>query len=77
MIEINRVITDDEGTGQAPRRAAEKGISPEVVFLRKDGWTLGAPRQYESIAYDMWSDEWTHFSRDGKTWKPISEYFLV
>ena len=54
----NRVVIDIEGTAVNPKRAAEMGVQPDIVYVRKDGWSLGAPNQFKQIAFDMWSDEW-------------------
>lgn len=60
----------------SPKRAEQMGLYyPDVGFLRKDGWSLGAPEHLESDAFRMWADEWTHFTRKPEVeWKPISEY---
>lgn len=36
-------------------------ISPYVMFIRGDGWILGAARKFENVAYRMWQDEWVGF----------------
>lgn len=76
MIDPVRVIVDSEGYGVPPSRAEQQySITSDIVFKRRgDGWTLGAPKQYESIAFRMWADEWESFSYDGESWSPISEY---
>lgn len=33
-------------------------IKPDVVFLRKDGWSLGAPKHLIKYAEELWADEW-------------------
>lgn len=58
-----RVIVDQHGTGTTPKRAKELGIDPSIIFIRKDGWTLGAPDQLEDVAYKMWQQEWVGFMR--------------
>ena len=36
-------------------------ISPHVIFVRGDGWRLGASPKFEEVAYNMWKDEWVGF----------------
>lgn len=71
-----RVVVDSEGQAVNSRRATfEYGVRTDIVFLRGDGWTLGAPKHLESVAYSLWRDEWTHFCRrPGLAWVPIAKY---
>ena len=72
----NRVIVDDGGLGTTPERAErEYGIVPEVIFVRGDKWSLGAPLQFEEVAYQLWKNEWTHYAyrKDGY-WRSIGSY---
>ena len=71
-----RVVVDDEGLGANSKRARfEYNIIPDIVFLRDDGWTLGAPTQFETVAYRLWQAEWTHFvRRPHSIWVPIRKY---
>jgi len=71
-----RVVVDSEGLGTTPERAKnEYSITSDIMFLRGDGWTLGAPTVFENVAYTMWQREWTHFARTNDTdWQPISKY---
>src|SRR5262245_59247353 len=49
-IRLNRVVIDELGGAVNPRRASEMGVTPDVVFIRNDGWVLGAPARLESVA---------------------------
>lgn len=72
----DRVIVDRGGYG-VPSNIAEKRykVIPDIIFKRNDGWTLGAPKEFEDVAYRMWRDEWTHFvRRPNSEWKGIGEY---
>lgn len=74
-----RVVCTTEGYAVAPRVAREKwGITPDIVFIREDGWTLGAPQSLELIAWAMWEREWIAYARrpDGAA-HPISEYIQI
>lgn len=70
---FNRVVINYEGEAWPATRAKQAlGISPEVGFMRNDGWALGAPKELEDVAYRLWADEWTHKISKGETeWTPI------
>lgn len=72
----SRVIINGDGEATTSRRAREQfGISPDIIFIRDDGWSLAAPRQFEATAYGMWPDKWISFiRRPSIEAKPISEY---
>lgn len=72
----DRVIVHDDGTAFSPRQALERyGTAPDVVFVRSDGWFLGAPRDLEWVAYEMWEDHWIgYFRTASEKIRPISEY---
>jgi len=71
-----KVIVDERGFGVPGRKAKyEWNTEPDVIFFRSDGWTLGAPKRFEHVAYEMWSDEWTHFvRRPFRRWIEIRKY---
>jgi hypothetical protein len=55
----DRVLVDQDGGAMSPARARmDFGIRPEVVFIRNDGWALGASRGFEQVAYSLWADSW-------------------
>lgn len=59
MPRIERVLVSREGVAVSPKRARELyRISPHVVYVRSDGWTLGAPHELEETARCMWGDHW-------------------
>jgi len=67
-----RVMTEN-GAGISPR-VAEKlnspALYPTTIFIRKDGWTLGARPESLHLAYESWHDEWAYYisidrDRDG------------
>lgn len=56
-----RVIVHKSGEAVSAWRAlSEYFIIPEVVFIRRDGWSLGAPAQFVEQARWLWQDEWIH-----------------
>lgn len=55
-----RVVINPSGEATTPERAArDHGIRPTVIYVRHDGWSLGAPEQFRAVAERMWEDEWT------------------
>jgi hypothetical protein len=73
---IDRVLVEEGGYAANPRSARERyGVVPDIIFIRRDGWTLGAPAKLEALAFKMWSDEWKSFMRRGDRHpRPIEEY---
>ena len=71
-----RVIVEASGLAVPPKQARDVfQVSSEIIFIRDDGWMLGAPRESESIAFNMWEGSWTHFLRRPHTqWIPIERY---
>lgn len=63
----NRVmISDSEGV--PPRIAREKyGTQPDVIFIRRDGWSLGAPAHLEAAARRTWPESWIGLLRRPNT----------
>lgn len=58
----SRVIINSEGEATTPRQARENyQIVPDIIFIRKDGWSLGARKEHARIAAEMWKDEWLYF----------------
>lgn len=54
-----RVVINAEGETKPPDRACkEDGVLPLLVFIRNDGWTLGASYEHLEVARKMWADEW-------------------
>lgn len=53
-----RVVVDRSGRAVPPDQASERGIAWDVIFVRRDGWTLGAPARLAKVAFRMWEGEW-------------------
>lgn len=72
----DRVVINDDGEALPwPRARQEHNILPEIIFVRDDGWTLGAPRQFEKTAFQLWADKWIYFARKPEVALiPISEH---
>jgi hypothetical protein len=73
---ISRVVVDEHGTAVPYVRARDHHqIQPAIVFIREDGWTLGAPKQFETVAYSLWMREWVWFYNVGdQHMTSITEY---
>lgn len=60
----NRVVVNDTGLALPPSAAClNYGVVARVIFVRGDGWALGAPAELEHIAYALWQDSWLAFAR--------------
>lgn len=54
-----RVVINARGMAVDPHRALrDYAIKPDVVLIRNDGWSLGAPHQFREVALRMWADQW-------------------
>lgn len=54
-----RVVVNIDGDALSSRRAREVfGITPDVIHVRGDGWSIGAPERFARIAESMWPDAW-------------------
>ncbi len=74
-----RVIVDKDGLGVSSKIAKDVcQVTSDIIFIRDDGWSLGAPKEFEKVAFDIWKDSWTHFVRKGHTqWISIEKYIHV
>jgi hypothetical protein len=72
----DRVVVNSDGLAVRSDRAFhEYGVISRVIFVRGDGFAVGAPNELESVAYGLWSGSWREFRR----WpdyapRPIDEY---
>ena len=70
-----RVVVSPSGEAFPPPRARQEcGAMPDIIFIRKDGWSLGAPRALAAVAEGMWADEWLGVILPAGTVKFYSEY---
>ncbi len=53
-----RVVINREGETASPKQALEMGFDFEIVFVRRDGWSLGAIFELATVAEKLWPDEW-------------------
>jgi hypothetical protein len=65
---LKRVVINQEGVATTPLAARrDNNIEPDIIFLRDDGWTLGAPQRLAKLAHDMWADAWLGCYKRNKT----------
>ena len=61
-IKISRVVTKTQrgqvAYAEPVNDAAKKGIIPQVVFIRDDGWSLGARYRDAKAAQRLWAGQW-------------------
>lgn len=73
----DRVVVDAQGTAVPPRSAcADYGEKVAVIYVRDDGWSLGASWQLAGTAVDMWRDAWLaaiRITAEGARWKKVDE----
>jgi len=71
-----RVMINKEMDATTSQRAREEyNIVPDIIFIRNDGWSLGAPNFLEKEAYSCWKESWIGFVRRGElVAKSIEEY---
>lgn len=53
-----RVIIDEEMQAHSAIRALRSGVVYEWVFVRDDGWTLGASDKFADGAAYLWRESW-------------------
>lgn len=58
----SRVLINSEGEATTPQRAREEySITPDIILIRKDGWSLGARKDHAREAARLWINEWKYF----------------
>jgi len=56
------------------RSPSEQGCpAPDVIFIRNDGWSLGAPTEFIAEAEQMWKDSWAAVMHVGS--RVVKTYF--
>lgn len=71
----DRVIVSSDGEATSCRRARdEHGVLPDVILIRNDGWSLGAPFGLLAEAHALWLGDWVGFMvRPESKMRPMSE----
>lgn len=64
------MIVNKRGVSTTPELAEQiYGLVPAVVFLRDDGWSMGAPKDLEEVAKKLWKKHWVAFA-----YSPFTEF---
>jgi len=72
---LTRVCVESPIYGTTPEIAkAQYGITPDVIFLRSDDWSLGAPMKFAEESDNLWCDGWVGFVTKNDNVKYISPY---
>lgn len=71
--EVNRVLVNEEGEAVSPTGTQ---IEPDIIFVRRDGWSLAAATELEQVAFQLWSEEWESYARRENAWmlEPMEVY---
>jgi hypothetical protein len=64
-IKPTRVLINTEGEAIPAARAEAQGITWDIIFIRNDGWSLGASEALAQVAHSLWADEWVAIIKDG------------
>jgi hypothetical protein len=73
VVQPHRVLVDSTGRSTTPELAlSDYGIVAVLGFVRKDGWTLGAPPHLADVAAAMWAEHW--FGQNLRL--PVSRYYV-
>lgn len=70
----DRVVVNRHGEGRPPR--LEPDVPIQVILIRRDGWTLGAPWDLAEVAKRLWVGEWAAFvlPTHGLRPRPMNEW---
>lgn len=70
-----RVLVDDQETCVPPRIAMrDHKVQVDIIFVRQDNWSLGAPKVLTLDAYDLWRYDWIGFIEKNQPFKFIEEF---
>lgn len=61
LSQVDRVVINEEGEAVSPNRVCSccsEKLNVKWVFVRDDGWSLGASDKLKPVAEAMWKDEW-------------------
>ncbi len=74
-VTLYRVVVSSNGEAISPFRAkSDHDIQPEIIYVRDDGWALGAPKQFASVAFDLWAGNWVDsWVLDKGEWQSMSD----
>lgn len=63
-----RIVVDKLGTAMSPDLAKKLGpyTEPDIIYIRDDGWSLGAPKKFAKIAFEQWTLNWIGYIYRGQ-----------
>jgi len=68
-----RVVINENGEATTPEAALrDHDLRPDIIYVRDDGWSLGTPAQFDTVASRMWEKEWVGVmwrDKPGGEWK--------
>ena len=66
-----RVVINASGEAACPERAfREYHVVPDIIYVREDAWSLGAPVQFGTVAESIWPDMWAAVAwKDADGWR--------
>ena len=54
-----RVVVNASGEATTPEKAErDYQVKPTIIYIRNDGWSLGTPPQFDTVASNLWRNEW-------------------
>lgn len=73
----DRVLVSSDCAVSPKSALMQYRIRPDVVFIRDDGWTLGAPAGLADKAFKLWAGSYVAFMiRPEEKPRPITEFHL-
>lgn len=55
----DRVVINAHGDAVPPKVAKKThGVESDVIYIRGDSWSLGAPLPLASVAHALWQNDW-------------------
>lgn len=58
LVGPSRIVVSAGGNAVPPGDVLANHVEVDVVFIRKDGWCLGAPARFERVALRQWQADW-------------------
>lgn len=72
---LDRVMISEHEAISPVRASRDHGIRPSIIFVRKDGWSLGAHSTFTLAAYKIWENDWEYWCKPpNMRLRPISTY---
>lgn len=57
----DRVVVNEFCDTESPQKARELwNVTPTIIYIRNDEWSLGAADPFEVLAYEQWKHDWAY-----------------